>query len=80
MGSVLSAVDAVNRAKALPPAAIISSLSGKVWAPWEASMNPSYPFIILSGSCEVDVFTIRSFFTCESPEREVASVTTNKGL
>lgn len=82
VGSVLSAVDAVIHAKALPPAAIIPSLRGKLWPPREVSTNPSYPFIILCGGCEDAVFTIRSFFTChvlpESPEREAASVTTNK--
>lgn len=50
----------------------------KIVAP-SGSMNASYPFIILCGSCEDAVLTVRSFFTCHAlRERGEASVTTNK--
>lgn len=82
VGLVVSAVDTVIPAKALSPAAIMPSLSGKLWPPLGASMNPSYPFIILYGSCEDAMLTLRSFFSCHvlrvSPERGAASATTNK--
>lgn len=48
VGSILSAVDTVLHAKGLPPAAIMSSLNGKLCRPLGASMNPSRPFIRLA--------------------------------